>query len=144
MQHVALVRKACLEAILEGRKRVESRLTVSRRPPFGRVAPGDVVFFKEVGGPFRACAMVERVEFHVVEGPDMLRELAERFEPVVLGGASYWRERASARYASFVYLSGVRSIDAGPDYRRWRSFHPRSGWILGPEPLVRLPARPGG
>ena len=59
--HVALVRPEYAEAILNGRKRVESRLSRMRCEPFGRVAPGDRVFFKETGGPFRACARIARV-----------------------------------------------------------------------------------
>lgn len=142
MQHVALVGKRCLDAILEGRKRVESRLTVSRRAPFGLIEPGHVVFFKQTGGPFRARATIQRVEFFERLTPDAVRELAERFEPLVLGGEAYWADRRAARFASFMWLDAVRPLHTGPTYRRWRSFHPRAAWIPGPRPLLRLARTP--
>jgi ASC-1-like (ASCH) protein len=141
MQHVVLVRKRCLDAILAGEKRVESRLTVSRRAPFGLVEPGHLIYFKETGGPFRARALAERVEFFETLTPEKVRALAARFEPLVLAGEAYWSERVRARYASFVWLAEVRPVESGPAYRRWRSFHPRSAWIAGPPPLVRPPLR---
>lgn len=141
MHHVALVKKRCLDAILSGDKQVESRLTVARKPPFAVVQPGHVVYFKQSGGPFRARAVVERVEFFESLTPGAVRGLAERFEPVVLGGPEYWNAKERARYASFVWIGAVERVAAGPPYRRWRSFHPRSAWMPGPAPLVRAPAR---
>ncbi|MBM4108927.1 MAG: hypothetical protein FJ255_09000 [Phycisphaerae bacterium] len=141
MQHVALVKKRCLDAILSGAKTIESRLTVARKPPFGVIEPGHVIYFKQSGGFFRARAAVERVEFFEVLTPEQVRDLARRFEPDVLGGPDYWLAKERARFASFVWFTRVQPIEAGPAYRRWKSFHPRSAWMPGPRPLVRAAAR---
>lgn len=129
VQHVAIVHRRYLDAILEGRKRVEARLTRARKAPFGVVAPGHRVYLKQAGGPIRGVALVRRVV--CVEGltPEGVRRLRERFEPEVGAGGAFWEGKALARFATFVWLEEVEPADEGPDYRAWRGFHPRSAWI---------------
>lgn len=115
--HSAIMRPPYLDAILEGRKTVESRLSLTRRDPFEKVAAGELIYFKESGGPYRAVARVERVEFfRDLERADVER-LARRFNAEVCGTAAYWRGKRSARYATFIWLSNVREIDRGPAWR---------------------------
>jgi ASC-1-like (ASCH) protein len=47
--------------ILSGEKTVESRWYQTRRAPWGRIKPGDTVFFKDSGAPVTASARVARV-----------------------------------------------------------------------------------
>lgn len=63
MHHVAIMKKqwGLCEKILRGEKTVESRWYKSKRDPWGKIKPGDVVFFKDSGAPVTVKAEVEKV-----------------------------------------------------------------------------------
>jgi ASC-1-like (ASCH) protein len=67
MDHVAIMSKSTglIEKILQGHKTIESRWYATRRPPWGKVRAGDVVYFKYSGGVgerVKARAKVDRVQ----------------------------------------------------------------------------------
>lgn len=63
MHHVAIMKKSweLIPKILDGRKKIESRWSINRCAPWGRVATGDVVYFKNSGEPVTAKAEVSKV-----------------------------------------------------------------------------------
>ena len=63
MDHVAIMRKewGMIPKILSGEKNIESRWYVSRTAPWGRIWPGDAVYFKNSGEPVTARAFVSKV-----------------------------------------------------------------------------------
>lgn len=112
--HVAIVLPAYLEAILSGRKTVESRLSRMRCPPFGLIGPGDVVWFRARGGGYGARAVAARVEHHENLTPAGVARLRDRHAEAVAADDAYWHAKASARYATFIYLSCVEAATQGP------------------------------
>jgi len=65
--HLAVFVEPFLTFVLEGRKTVESRFSIHRRPPFGCVRSGDLVLIKESGGPIVAMAEVSRVWYYQLD-----------------------------------------------------------------------------
>ncbi len=63
MQHIAIMRKSwgLTSKILDGQKTIESRWCKNRSAPWGQIAPGDTIYFKDSGEPIRLRATVERV-----------------------------------------------------------------------------------
>jgi hypothetical protein len=63
MHHVAVLKKSwkLLPKILAGEKTIESRWYKIRTAPWGRVAAGDTIFFKDSGEPVTARAEVAKV-----------------------------------------------------------------------------------
>jgi hypothetical protein len=114
MHHVAILHSRYLDAILEGCKVVESRLSLTRCAPFGRVMPGDTIHFKEMGAGFRAAAQASGVMTFEDLRPADVRMLARRYGTQIGADASYWEERAEARYATFVWLSEVKDASSAP------------------------------
>jgi hypothetical protein len=114
MQHVAILHRQYLDAILGGSKTVESRLSATKSAPFGRVQPGDMIHFKETGGQFRATAVVAGVMTFEDLRPADVRTLARRYGPQIGAEATYWESRQDARYATFITLRDVRPTDAAP------------------------------
>lgn len=111
--HVLVVSPAYAELIVAGVKTLESRLSRTRREPFGRVEPGDVLHIR-AGGRYVAVARAGRVECEEGLTPALVRELRDRVEARVLGGRDYWSERLAARYATIVELTCVRACARGP------------------------------
>jgi len=129
MIHVAIVLPIYADAIAAGRKTVEARLTRNRIAPFGAVAVGDRIYFKESSGPFVLTALAAEVE--QVEGltPRNVLNLRRRFNERVLGSPEYWNAKSTARYATLVTVSEVQEIAFGPDYRSDPAWRPRSAWM---------------
>ncbi len=110
MLHVAVLREEHIESIVSGRKRVESRLTRTRRAPFECVAVGDPIFFKQVSGPIRARAIVSAVRFESELTPARVRDLSLELEVEVCAPQAYWQGKLDARYATLVWLGDVTPL----------------------------------
>jgi ASC-1-like (ASCH) protein len=114
MHHVAILHSEYVDAILSGEKTIESRLSVVRGAPFGKVEPGDVIHFKRSGGGFGAAAHVSGVMSFEDLRPADVRMLAKRYGAQVAAPESYWTERLESRFATFIMLSGVKASVAVP------------------------------
>lgn len=123
--HVAVMREPYLGRVLRGEKTIESRLAISRTPPFGRVRFGDVIFLKETSGPLRGIAIVERVESL---GPLTPRELARTiasFEDGLRLEPDWIHLKRNSRYATLLFLGAT--IHCEP---RHFDKTDRRGWVV--------------
>lgn len=59
--HLAVFVEPFLGYVLDGSKTVESRFSVNRCAPFGKVSKGDVILLKKAGGPVVGIARVQTV-----------------------------------------------------------------------------------
>lgn len=114
--HVAILLRPYLTAVLAGTKTIESRLTKTARPPYGAVQPGERLFFKESGGPFRATALVRDVAEFADLTPSRVDRLRQRYEAAVGGDDAYWHGKRSSAYAVFVGVGQVEPLAVGPRY----------------------------
>lgn len=112
--HVAVLKPEYIEAILDGRKTVESRLSRTRREPLHKVSVGDIVYFKQSSGGYKAAARVDRVEYHERLSPEGVRRIKSRVNTRVLGSSAYWKAKRDARYATLVWLKDVQHTSHGP------------------------------
>lgn len=132
--HAAWVRADLLDLILSGLKTVESRLSRARGPAFRRVSAGDALYFREIGGPFRASALVLHAEHFDGLDPADVRRLRRLVGPAVAADPGYWTSRRACRYATLVWLTSVRSVRSGPACERWAGFNRRAGWATWERP----------
>lgn len=130
MEHVAIIHRRFVELILAGSKTVEARLHRVRCDPFERVCPGDRVYFKQAGGPFRASARVRHVVCRAGLDPAGVRALRREFGPNVRAPREFWDAKRSARFATLIWLDAVEPVDRGPDYARLRAATPRRAWFV--------------
>ena len=121
--HLVILKKPYLEAILAGRKRVESRFAKTRRVPFGRVLAGDKLFLKQSCGPVCATATVAAVESFENLTPRRIRELRTEYNHLIVGSGQYWRSRGDCAFGFLVWLDEVRAVEpvriAKRDWRAW-------------------------
>lgn len=116
--HVAILQQPYLEAVLRGRKTMESRLTRTAQPPHGMIAPGERIFLKRSGGAFAATARAGKVHSFDQLTPSDIHALRRRFNEAVGGTRAYWQEKRDARFATFIELRDVRSVSVGPPYKK--------------------------
>ena len=105
--HLMIVHPKYVGPILCGQKLIEARLGTSRRAPYNRVEPGDVVYIKPTSKQVAAKAIVHRVDqYEGLDHEDIIR-LREIYNDRVLGDESFWDAKADATYATFITLEKV-------------------------------------
>lgn len=117
MIHVAILKPGYIHAILAGSKSIESRLTKTMQPPYGRVETGERLFLKASGGPFMATAIAGEVRCFEGLTQGKVDKLRKKFASTVGGADDYWRSKRESRYATFVPLKEIEPIAVGPKYK---------------------------
>lgn len=121
--HLVILKKAYLDAILEGRKQIESRFTRTRRYAFGRVLPGDKLFLKVSSGPVCATAAVAAVKNFENLTSKRILELKQRYNHYIEGSEEYWRSKMNCRFGFLVWLKDAKPIEPvrirKKDWRAW-------------------------
>jgi hypothetical protein len=122
--HLAILREPYLTFIMEGRKKVESRFAKRPCAPYERVAEGDVVVLKPVGGDIVGVCEVEKVWFYRVDSTS-LEFIKQRFGSLICpADASFWQERESKTVATLMLIKNVSALSGIRIQKR-----DRRGWV---------------
>ncbi len=117
MIHVAVLLKPYLDAVLDGSKTVECRLTIQPRVPYDAIEVGERIYFKQSSGPYRATARAEHVIFENDLTPKRISQLRRDYDGLVCGDPRYWNAKRNSRFATFIWLKDVQPIETGPALR---------------------------
>jgi ASC-1-like (ASCH) protein len=121
--HLVILKKPYLDAILNGRKRVESRFTKTKREPFGQIQPGDKLFLKISSGPVCATATVAAVKTFENLTSGKIIEIKKQYNRYILADEQYWRSKMDYRFGLLVRLKDVEPIEPvrirKKDWRAW-------------------------
>ncbi len=134
MDHVAYMNRSwkLIDAIIEGKKTIETRWYKNRTIPWGRIHQGDEIYFKESGGLVRAQAKIARVEYYAQLNADSALNLFdEKWKNIAVTEdiARIVREKAkNATYAIFIYLEDAREIE--PFDIDKNGFGAQSAWLV--------------
>lgn len=123
--HLAVFVEPFLQYLLEGRKTIESRFSIHRRPPFGCVEPGDLILVKQSAGPIVALAEVSSVWYYELDASarDFIRS---RFsEQLCIDDPDFWDAKAEACYATLMQLARVERLKPFACEKR-----DRRGWVV--------------
>ena len=121
--HLVILKKPYLDAILSGRKKIESRFTKTKLPAFGRVAAGDTLFLKVSSGPVCAVATVAAVKYFDNPTAQQFLQIRQQYNEDILGSDEYWCSKIGCRFGLLVWLKDVRPIEhiwiSKKDWRAW-------------------------
>lgn len=121
--HLVILKKPYLDAILDGRKQIESRFTRTKHPAFGRVLAGDKLFLKLSSGPVCATAIVAAVKNFENLTPGHIIEIKQRYNHYIKGSDEYWASKMNCRFGFLVWLRDVKPIEPvlihKKDWRAW-------------------------
>ncbi|HBG26166.1 MAG: hypothetical protein A2Y10_13470 [Planctomycetes bacterium GWF2_41_51] len=136
--HLVILKKFYLDKILDGSKPVESRLLKAAFPPFDSIAIGDRLFLKQSSGPVCAIAQVSSFQEFSNLTPRKISQLKAIYNHLVLGADEYWKLKSDSKFAVFVWLKNVRSIDpimiCKKDWRAWVVLNDKENYGLYPRP----------
>ncbi len=121
--HLVILKKPYLDAILEGHKQIESRLTKTRHGAFGRVLVGDTLFLKVSSGPVCATATVTAVKNFENLTPGQIIEIKQPYNHYIKGSDEYWDSKMDCRFGFLAWLGDVKPIEPvrihKKDWRAW-------------------------
>ncbi|MDD5326883.1 MAG: ASCH domain-containing protein [Phycisphaerae bacterium] len=121
--HLVILKKPYLDAILTGQKRIESRLSKAKLSFFERVLPGDKLFFKQSSGTVCATAMVKAVCNFDNLTPGQIIKMKQQYNRDILGSDEYWQGKSDSRFGFLAWLEDVKSIEPvrinKKDWRAW-------------------------
>lgn len=129
MIHVAVLLPDYVRSILEGRKTIESRFSINRVEPFGRVRTGDRIYFKARGGPIAVTALAADVESREGLAPADVLAIRRALNHSILANDEYWRIKRRARFVTLIALHAVEPVVFGPAHP---PFHGRA-WVTLPD-----------
>jgi len=134
--HLAVFVEPFLTAVLEGRKTMESRFTLTRQPPWRCVEAGDIILLKRSGGAVVGLARAGEAQSHELS-PSLVRRLRERFEVQLCAtDDDFWSTRAEKNYATLIEISDVEPLSdvaiEKRDRRGWVSYGRGSEGRLAP------------
>lgn len=123
--HLAVFVEPFLGFVLDGSKTVESRFSVNRTPPYGKVCKGDTILLKQSGGPVVGIASVQTVwPYHLDE--ESLRFIREQFaRALCVQDPEFWTQKASAAFATLMAIHQVLAVEDIP----WEK-KDRRGWVV--------------
>ena len=125
--HLAVMTGGYLARVIDGAKTVESRFHRTNRPPLRRVAAGDLIAFKQSGGPVTAVAAVREAQYLDLTVVRMSEVRAQWEDYLAAPDDQFWEERSDARWASLFGLEHVRPI---PGLRLTK--RDRQPWVVYP------------
>lgn len=133
MDHIAIMQKSWgfIEKIASGQKTIESRWYKVRYPPWGRISPGDSIYFKNSGEPIAIQAEVDRVLYFSDLTPKRVQTILKQYsieigidEPDIPKYLEMFKHKS---YCLLIYLKNAQYIQ--PFAINKQGFGKRSSWI---------------
>lgn len=130
--HLAIFVEPYLQYILDGKKTVESRFGLTRRPPFDSVREGDIVFLKRSGGPVCGVCEVEEVWFYRLD-KQRLKVIKEQYAAALCAqDPTFWKSRSAASFVTLMKVKNARRLTPFAIPKR-----DRRGWVQIAKPIPR-------
>jgi hypothetical protein len=123
--HLGIFVEPYLQLIIEGKKTIESRFSVNRCPPFGRVSKGDILLLKRSGGPIVAiCLINDFWTYHLDKTLwDEIKEIHAK--ALCINDPEFWKQKKNSNYATLMRIKNVFIFN--PIFFEKRD---RRGWVI--------------
>ena len=134
VSHLLVLKRPYLDAIFDGRKTIESRFMRINRAPFGKVAPGDKLFFKIVSGPVCAKGRVQKVMSFDNLTPQRMQQIKRTYNDRIVADDQYWDDKRDCKRGVLIWLNRIKPTDAvminKKDWRAWVVLTPEADFGL--------------
>ena len=116
MEHLAIMRKSwgLTDKILNGQKKIESRWYSVKCKPWDNIKKGEIVYFKDSGGPVRIKAVVNKVMQFADLTPKKVKEILDvygRDDGITQAKIPEFFERfKNKKYCLLIFLKNPQEI----------------------------------
>ncbi len=116
MEYVAIMRKSwgLTEKILNGKKKVESRWYMAKCKPWNRIQRGEIIFFKDSGGPVLIKTYAKKVLQFSDLTPAKVKKILRQYGKQ--GGIEkgeeldFFKRFKNKRYCILIFLGNPRKV----------------------------------
>jgi ASC-1-like (ASCH) protein len=131
--HLAIFNEPFLSLILNGEKKIESRFSINKISPYGKVKKGDVIILKESGGFIKGIFIAGDVWFYHNLDKSSMRHIESQYGELICSAydKEFWENRNRANYASLIEVKKIKKL---PSYRSEKK--DRSAWSVLKEGMV--------
>lgn len=111
--------------ILTGQKRVESRFSRVKNPPFGVISCGDLVYIKPSGKDIIGQFRVKKVIFFDGLTPLDMAGIKKEYGGDLAVDKTYWSNRSNSKYGTLIFIGDSSRFITAPvkpfkkDLRGW-------------------------
>ncbi len=125
IKHLAIFKGNAGEAILSGKKTIESRFSRGKNAPFGVISAGDLVYIKPSGKDIIGQFRVKKVIFFDGLDTDDLNDVEKRYGKELAVENKYWEKVMSARFGTLIFIGDSSRFITSPvrvkktDLRGW-------------------------
>lgn len=118
---------ATIEAILNGKKSIETRFSKAKIAPFGVVSRGDLVYLKPPGEEVMGQFRVRKVFFF--EGLDLsdLSDLKQKFGKQINAEEKYWEDKKDSNFGTLIFIGDSERFITSPVKVKKRDMR---GWMV--------------
>ena len=111
MKHIAILRQPFFDMILNGEKTIESRWSMHKVAPYGKVKVGDIILLKEMGKDVTATAKVKDVKYFELT-PFMVEEIRMKYGRQI-GTDKFvdWQSTLEKKNCTLIWLEDVKKVD---------------------------------
>lgn len=110
--HLAIFNEPYLSLIFEGKKKIESRFSINRISPFGRIKKGDLIVLKKSGGAVMGFFIAGEIEYFNNLDNKILKKIENEYGDLICSNIdkSFWKERTKSNYATLVAVKKIKKI----------------------------------
>lgn len=108
--HVAIFSEPYLTMVLNKQKVIESRFSINRISPYGKIHKGDVVLIKKAGGPICGLFTTGEIQFISKLNIEKLKSIEQSYAEQICSNVDedFWRSRNSCKYLTLINIDKVR------------------------------------
>ena len=110
--HVAIFSEPYLTLLVTGKKKIESRFSINKISPYGRISKGDIVLVKKGGGPVVAMFIAGDVKFFSGLNVPKLKLVEQQYAELICSNVDplFWQARENSKFGTLIEVGLVRAI----------------------------------
>ncbi len=134
MEHLAIMKKSwsLIPKILTGEKKIESRWYRARYSPWNKIKSGDIVYFKDSGGPVNVKAIVNKViqfsDLSSVKVKEILEKYGKRDGLGISDIPRFFKMFKDKKYCILVFLKNPTKLKKPFNINK-KGYGMMSAWI---------------
>src|SRR3989344_3661245 len=105
MKHLAIFNNDLAEAILDGKKSIESRFSMSKIAPFGVISAGDIVYIKPAGKDIIGQFRVQKVIFYDGLSSQDILDIKRVYGTQIAADEAFWESKIKSKYGTLIFIS---------------------------------------
>ena len=108
--HLAIMHQPYLDYIIKGKKKIETRFFLQKRPPYNCINENDIIFFKKVGGDIYCSCKIKKCSKYNLHLTDKNMLISKYYDDVCMS-KECWREKLQKNFALFISIGKLFFFD---------------------------------